>query len=236
MAYSLHEKSGLVSVPIDPDDVLRFKKEDAKTDVVAFDRTFLDPESVVLGEGASLAQAAWEAAQAVERKRSMILRPMEDDIPEEAIPEELFPPCMRNILGGLVDGKKRAMFALTNFMVLAGWSVEMIDARLHEWNLKNPEPLREVLITGHVRSLKTKRERFPPPSCREFYQQLGVCKPDDLCNTIKNPSQYAKKRASFGAPKKKAKKKAAVAVAPEPAGGAPVDTAATDPAPDVHNA
>ncbi len=106
------------------------------------------------------------------------------------------------------DGKKRAMFALTNFLTLAGWSPEMIELRLNEWNKVNPEPLREVILNGHMRTVRMKRERFPPPSCRGFYQELGVCFPDDMCNVIKNPVQYVKRKASFIAPKKTARKKA----------------------------
>jgi len=204
MAYSLHEKSGLVSVPIDPDDILAFRKEDAHPDKVRFDRAFLDPEIAAPGEAADLAHKAWDAARAVERKKSLALQARaQDEIPAEAIPEAVFPPCMIRILAGLQDGKKRAMFALTNFLALAGWSPEMIDARLHEWNKANPEQLREVLIQGHMRMLRQKRERYPPPSCREFYQQLGVCFPDNLCAVIKNPVQYAKRKS--GAPRKKAR-------------------------------
>ena len=210
MAYSLHEKSGLASVPVDPDEVLRFRKEDARPETISLVRTFLDPDLSTPGEAADLAHKAWNTAQAVERNRSLALKARAaEEIPTEAIPEELFPPCMRRILEGLKDGKKRAMFALTNFLILAGWSPEMIDARLHGWNKVNPEPLREVLIQGHVRMLRTKRERYPPPSCREFYQQLGVCYPDSQCAVIKNPVQYAKRKAELMAPRKRARKKEA---------------------------
>ncbi len=208
MAYSLHEKSGLASVPIDHDDILKFKKEDAQPGKITFERTFLDPNTVSMGEASDLAHKAWAAAMAVERKRSMMLAARAaEEIPTEAIPEELFPPCMKKILLGLQDGKKRAMFALTNFLTLAGWSPEMIELRLNEWNKVNPEPLREVILNGHMRTVRMKRERFPPPSCRAFYQELGVCFPDDMCNVIKNPVQYAKRKASFIAPKKTARKK-----------------------------
>lgn len=197
--YSLHEKSGLVSVVFPAKELMAFEKERAKPEnVVRFPR-FLDGSRASPAEGAMLLQQAFELVG--EREKGGERK--EFAIPEEAIPEELFPPCMRNILAGLVDGKKRAMFALTNFLRACGWGQEQIAARLEEWNRRNPEPLREVIVKGHVRYLKQKREVFPPPNCRSFYQDIRVCQPDQLCGKIKNPAQYAKRKAELatqGAP------------------------------------
>ncbi|MDD9953994.1 MAG: hypothetical protein OXR66_06675 [Candidatus Woesearchaeota archaeon] len=187
MAYSLHEKSGLASVVVDPNDVLTFKKASADPEIISFEKTFLDTTNVIPGEAASLCQQ-WAKTEKKEYTRK------EFEVPDEAIPEEKFPPCMKNILAGLEDGKKRAMFALTNFLRVAGWNNEMIEARLYEWNKQNPEPLREVVIKGHMHSLKTKKDRFPPPNCMQFYREIRVCAPDDLCRTIKNPAQYVMKK------------------------------------------
>ncbi len=29
-----------------------------------------------------------------------------------------------------------------------------------------------------------------PANCKEFYQGIGVCNPDNICNAIKNPVNY----------------------------------------------
>ncbi len=102
---------------------------------------------------------------------------------------------MQNILKGMDDGKKRAMFALTNFLRTCGWGHDQIEARLHEWNKKHKEPIREVILKGHLRYTRLKKEVVPPPNCKSFYQDLRVCTPDAFCARIKNPAQYAKLKA-----------------------------------------
>ena len=190
MPYSLHEKSGLASVVIDPDRILTFKKEQARPETIAFDRMFLDPALAVPGEASKLAGLSWESVKVESRPRQT-----EFDVPEDAIPEEHFPPCMRKILDGMEDGKKRALFALVNFLQTAGWPPEMIEERIAKWNEKNPEPLREVVIKGHLRQHLGKSLKILPPNCMQFYRELGVCQPDDLCRAIKNPAMYAARKA-----------------------------------------
>ncbi len=117
--YSLHEKSGLVSMVFPSEKLMDFEKEMATPErVTAFPR-FLDGRKATRGEAAELLLKALDHVGEQERARGGEHK--EFAIPEEAIPEELFPPCMQNILNGLVDGKKRAMFALTNFLRACGW-------------------------------------------------------------------------------------------------------------------
>ena len=68
---------------------------------------------------------------------------------------------------------------------------------LHDWNEKNPEPLREVVIKGHLRYHQQQKKKILPPSCdnRAYYKDIGICKPDLHCQKIKNPFQYAKRKA-----------------------------------------
>ncbi|RME31721.1 hypothetical protein D6789_01740 [Candidatus Woesearchaeota archaeon] len=185
--YSLHEKSGLVSVVFDPEEVMVFEKEQAAPNNVS---SF--PRFLTLGAPGEATELLAQALSYAEQTKPSA--PKEFAVPEEAIPEELFPPCMRTIFQGLPDGRKRAMFALTNFLRTAGWGHEQITARLEEWNKVNPEPLREVTLKSHLRSMKQKREAIPPPNCKSFYQDIGVCKPDDFCARVRNPAQYARRQ------------------------------------------
>jgi hypothetical protein len=192
--YSLHEKSGLVSKVFPKEELMDFEKDMAKpANVTAFPK-FIDGSKAKKGEAAQLLRKALDFVGEQERVKGN-KEHKEFAIPEEAIPEELFPPCMQNILKGLVDGKKRAMFALTNFLRACGWGQEQISARLEEWNKANPEPLREVTVKSHVRYLKFKKEVYPPPNCKSFYQDIQVCTPDNFCARVKNPAQYAKRKA-----------------------------------------
>jgi DNA primase large subunit len=58
---------------------------------------------------------------------------------------------------------------------------------------------------GQLRYAKLKKKILPPHNCRRFYQDFGVCFPDNLCDTIKNPLQYAKKKTRLTT-KKEAKR------------------------------
>jgi hypothetical protein len=200
-AYSLHEKSGLASVVIDPENVLDFDKAAADPKIISFDKTFLDISSVAHGEAMGLALLSWQFQQAKEESKPMRLTELE--VAQEALGEEHFPPCIKKILEGMMDGKKRAMFALTNFFGVAGWNNDMIEKRLEEWNKINPEPLREVILKGHMHQVRMKKEKILPPNCKSFYQELGVCKPDEFCSRIKNPGQYALRHSMLGKKPKK---------------------------------
>lgn len=215
--YSLHDKSGLASVPIDPDSVLSFERNMAAPETVVvgkhrfLDRTIARPNEAQLLFDNAFAHNLPSSPLSMDKdaiRKSM--RRDEETIPDQALPETLFPPCMTAIQKGMRDGKKRAMFAVVNFLVLAGWDYDKIEEWIVTWNKNNPEPLREVMIKGHVRYHKQVQKKMPPPSCRRFYQDMGVCHPDGLCERIKNPIQYVKRRAFALAndkPQKKAKPK-----------------------------
>lgn len=210
--YSLHEKSGLVSLPVYPEKVLEFNKSEAEPSKVVINPElgFLDRKKAKPNEAKDLFDKA--TAEAVNRKERIEFKIEERkavDVPETAIPEKLFPPCVHNMLAGLEDGKKRSMFILTNFLTSVGWSNDDIEKALKEWNKNNKEPLREVLIVGHIRHHKKQKKNILPPNCQNqmYYKDFGVCKPDNLCAKIKNPVQYAKRKAYYiGNSKNNAKK------------------------------
>lgn len=196
MPYSLHEKSGLVSTPLNPEKVLLFKKEFAipKNTRISKHR-FLDKSNA---ENSEAKQLLMEALDFSIKQESVNIRgEKEFQTPEKALPEELFPPCIKLILNGLQDGRKRALFILTNYFTSIGWDYDMIEKRLKEWNAKNMEPLREVNLAGQLRYHKQMRKKIPPPNCtNEMYMVgIGVCKPDNFCPKIKNPAQYTTRKA-----------------------------------------
>ncbi len=203
MPYSLHEKSGLASVPFDPEKVMEFDKKMADPEnLVVGEFVFLDGNNVDEGEGRELLIQAldFKAMTSVDGKTDSDLKKLyeEVDIPEQAIPMDLFPPCIKIGLQGLKDGKKRFMFALMNFLRSCGYGYDQIDEIFSEWNKKNnPDQLREVLIKGQIRYHKQHKKNIMPPNCNKYYPDLGICKPDGLCQKIKNPVQYSKRKAYF---------------------------------------
>ena len=220
-AYSFNEKSGLVSVPINPIRVMKFSKIEAKPENVRVSKyRFLDREKAKPGEANDLFKAAFDftfdeaeiVKQDYEERIKEFKQTRKFDINEllEAIPEEYFPPCIKLILAGLKDGKKRSLFILTNFLTSVGWDLEKIEERLKLWNEVNDPAMKEGLIKNHIRYNKNNKKKVLPPNCNNeaYYGNIGVCKPDALCQKIKNPVQYAKikfRNADKEKPKKRTK-------------------------------
>ncbi len=189
MAYSLHEKSGLVSLPLDPGEILQFRKSAAEPDSLRRSPfVFLDNSSAAQSEAGRLIlmafdhRAATNASNETEKKFASV---------EGEVPAQLFPPCIKRILAGLEDGKKRALFILINFLSQTGYGHDRMEELLTEWNHRNREPLREVLIKGQLRYRKNSSAL--PPNCdnEAYYRALGVCLPDSFCPRIRNPVNYA---------------------------------------------
>ena len=191
MPYSLHEKSGLVSLPIAPDQVMQFEKEMAKPELVVPHYRFL--EQNVQGESGRrlLVQALDYQVKFEEPREKKKEREYDELVIQSPIKEDFFPPCMKLILQGLADGKKRAIFCMSGFLGKLGWNKEQIEEFLHAWNTeKNQPPLREVYLKGQLQHLKP-GERLPPNCDNEaYYLGLGVCRPDSLCKKIRNPVNY----------------------------------------------
>lgn len=204
--YSFHEKSGLASIPIDPDRVMSFEKIAADPRyVIKNNFGFLERDNVERGEAARLLSIAMEhcARKESEKKEKEEIysssKTFDFEAVQEAVPEQCFPPCINIIFQGLQDGKKRAIFALVNFLSSVGWNYEQIEEYLKKWNENNEEPLREVYLMGQLRYHKIHRKKVLPPNCdnKAYYKDLGVCKPDNFCGKIKNPANYAIRKGRF---------------------------------------
>ena len=206
MPYSLHEKSGLASTPLNPEKVLLFRKEFALPRNVRISKhMFLDKSNVELNEAKQLLMEALDFS--IKQETIKLKEEKEFLAPEKALPEELFPPCIKLILNGLEDGRKRALFILLNYFTSIGWDYDMIEKKLKEWNSKNKEPLREVYLIGQLRYHKQNKKKILPPNCpkrdnnlplvnqQNYYTDIGICKPDNFCAKIKNPVQYTTKKA-----------------------------------------
>jgi len=207
MPYSLHESSWLVSVPIPLSHLEEFKKEEAIPEKVIVKHKFIERERAVEGEAEELLRMAMvympeseEARLPIEEKRII-----HEKITNK-IPEELFPPCIKLGLKGLPDGRKRFLFILINFLRYMNWDKEEIIALINKWNQANNEPLRESYVNGQIK-YNFKKEAVLPPNCdrREYYKDIGICSPDNLCGKIRNPVSYA--RLLFLKEKKKKKKR-----------------------------
>ena len=209
MPYCFNEKSGLISIPIDPDKILEFNKEDARPgNIKASKFVFLDRTDIRQNEAEKLIIQAFDFAAKKEKDKLLgneddpnNKKKVFDDLEEiqKAIPEEFFPPCIQLGMKGIEDGRKRFLFTLVNFLTSAGWDYDKIEAKLKEWNKNNREALREVSLVGQLRYHKMQKKKILPPNCanHNYYRDIGICKPDNLCGMVKNPINYAKRKVYF---------------------------------------
>ncbi|MDA3836014.1 MAG: hypothetical protein PF542_00165 [Nanoarchaeota archaeon] len=198
MPYSLHEKSSLASVVLEEEDLDKFIEDPNCKERIA------DPLRVIIknfmpnpeeNEAAELVMQAYDWASEAgygkeEEKRASGKYAEFKAVKLENLEEGQFPPCVKKILeGGMLDGKKRALFVLINFFRSIGLSQEELEKKLGEWNEKNEEPLQKSYIHSQL-TWTYRRKPLMPPNCRDFYNDLGVCSPDATCQKIKNPINY----------------------------------------------
>lgn len=195
MPYSLHEKSGLASLPIDPSKVMEFEKPMAHPDkIIPSEFTFLGRE-VSDESGTRILKNALDYAAKIDEKRQIETEKQFQEVKlENPIQEIFFPPCIKKALLGIEDGKKRTLFAMMNYLGKVGWSKPEVEKYLMVWNSKNPEPLREGYIRGQMHHYKAGEKL--PPNCDNaaYYVDMGICEKDMLCSHIKNPVNYTMNR------------------------------------------
>ncbi len=192
--YSLHEKTGLVSLPIDNEKILSFDKREADPKTVKVERGFLEKGSK--NDGKSLIMQAmdwWGKKHAKQGPDTVAGAKRERTLPTDAVQEQCFPQCMQKILAGnMDDGKKRALFIMVNFLRHMNWNDQAIESRLKEWNSKNKNPLPPSYITTQLIWNKKQKESILPPNCnKSYYKDLRVACADTVCNRFKNPVNCA---------------------------------------------
>lgn len=185
MPYSLHPKFWLVSLPLKFEELKNFNRLQAKPQNVKPHADFLVNKE---GEATELLLKSldWKAKQPKEIQKEVKIKRTY----KRPIPEELFPPCIKLILKGIPDGKKRSLFSLASFLRAMNWSQEDIEKRIIEWNKNNSSPLTERTIRTQLKWHSRQSRELMPANCYSglFYTSIGVCKPDQNCN--KNPVNY----------------------------------------------
>jgi len=196
LPYSLHESSLLVSLPIKPENIEKFQKEQAAPEKVKVEERFLEYRHDMCDAEALVVEALdWAAKYKIEKKEEIPKIRQHTRI--KTIPEQYFPPCVETALKGVADGKKRSVFILVNFLRNMGWDLDKIEKKLSEWNEKNYPALRTNYLRGQLRWHFRQDRNLLPPNCdnQNFYRSLGICNPDKFCKsgekiTLKNPVNY----------------------------------------------
>jgi DNA primase catalytic subunit len=193
--YSLNEKTWLVSLPIKESQLKDFSPETAKPEKVRTGENFFRSRENE-AENLLIEALDWNAMQEKEvpKKEKKAINW------EQRVPEEFFPPCIKLILAGLPDGRKRSVFTLTNFLRMMNWPWHEIENKVMEWNSKNKQELPRNIILGQLRW--NQANQMNPANCDSdmFYKGIGICKPDETCRsgtdkiTITNPINYPFRR------------------------------------------
>ncbi len=194
--YSLHEKSGLVSLPIDPELVTEFQKEWAKPDNLKEIKPYIDELLVKDSEATQLVVQAFDWKERKKTKEESVKSVSRTMLNFEGkIPEEMFADCIKHLLKGeMEDGRKRALTILLNFLKCVGWDWPEIEARIKQWNESNNPPLKTGYLNSQFSWYRRKKEKIPPPNCDSpgWYLDIGV--PKELLN-MKNPLAWTIKNA-----------------------------------------
>ena len=209
--YSMHEKSGLVSLPITPEEVLTFNKENATPEKIEPKIRFLDDSNAQPGEASSLITQAfdWHSRKTIRKETSETLPKKSKEFEEitEAIPEEYFPPCIKKGLEGINDGRKRFLFILINFLKCVGWNMEELEGRVWKWNNSLEEPLKEGYVMSQLSWHKMNKKKVPPPNYanKAYYADMGILPEENIVRKFKNPVNYTVSVFRFKKKKKKSK-------------------------------
>ncbi|HLD37699.1 MAG TPA: DNA primase small subunit domain-containing protein [Candidatus Nanoarchaeia archaeon] len=195
MPYSLHEKTCLSSVVVPKEKLLNFSPNDANP---------LKIKPMSFMPKAEKGEARELLIQALDWNKESAGRKPRDEKGEDKreysevilrdVKEEMFPPCVKKILEGMKDGRKRALFILINFFRSLSLEQKDIEKRIDSWNKKNPKPLAQNYVSSQL-SWHFRQKRVLPPNCdKDYYNAIFVCEKDEFCSRIKNPVNYTIKK------------------------------------------
>ena len=195
--YSLHEKTALASVVIDKRDILKFEFKDANPLTIKV-RNFMPECEEEEAKQLVIEALDWAKENEIDEPENKLGGKYANykPIKLKEIKEDNFPACVKNILKGLPDGKKRVLFVLINLCRSIGMEPKEIEKRFFEWDKRNSPGVGDKYIKAQL-SWAYKRKPIMPPNCKEAYLGIGVCEPDIICNTIKNPVNYVVRKSKL---------------------------------------
>lgn len=193
MPYSLHEKTSLSSLVLNYEELQDFHPKDA--DILKIKMKNFMPNSKE-GEATELVVHAldWYKDSNPEKETETKTPKTFSPIKIQNISESIFPPSIQQILKGVSDGRKRALFILINLFRSIGMEKDEIEKEINSWNSKNSTPLPEGYIKAQV--LWSYRNKIvPPPNFdKDHYKGIGII-PSDEEMRYKNPVNYIIKKS-----------------------------------------
>jgi hypothetical protein len=206
MPYSLHEKTALSSIVIDKNKIKDFQILDANAFKIEIKNFYPDskPEEA---KNLLLQALDWKEQKQQEKnkiqekfitEKTKFPQKKQGEFKQVSIPNptpDLYPPCINLLLKGVKqDGRKRGLFILINFFKTIGVDEAKLIEIINNWNEKNHKPLKQGYIQSQLNWYRKTGARLPPNCDKPNYNDLAICKPDELCRQIKNPINYAFKK------------------------------------------
>jgi DNA primase catalytic subunit len=198
MPYSLHEKTSMASIVINPEKIKDFDIRDADPLKVT-PRNFL-PDSEA-GEATQLLLQALDykqpesQIQKIEQEKTNFGKKKFKDITITNLTSDLYPPSIKAILKGMPgDGKKRALFILLSFFKSLKLSDSEIEKIIEEWNKKNKEPLKSGYIKAQISWYSKSKPKLPPNFDKSYYADIGISPTSEEIRA-KNPVSYVIKKS-----------------------------------------
>lgn len=184
--YSLHEKTRLASIVVEKSELENFNPNQANPLGVKIKNFYPDAKE---GEARELLLQSldWEKAQEKPKEKS---QGKFAEFKLKNMNPSLYPPCIQNILKGMKDGKKRALFILINFFRSVNFEKQQIEDEIEKWNKKNSPPLRQGYVQSQIEWTFKQKKMLPQNCDKPHYRDIGVCIPDEICSKIKNPVNY----------------------------------------------
>lgn len=197
LPYSIHDGSGLVSIPLEFEELDSFERSDAAIEAVECNQRFIPDADK--GEAFNLVVQAMDMISQSENNKDSGRKSKNHSnisVNDLDVDEDDFPPTIENILDGLEDGRKRGLFILINFFDTLGFEWEWIEDRIWVWNQENKEPLPETYVRSQLSWHKSRDETVPPPNYDSdgYYKDMQVYEGDNLEERVSNPVAYVMKK------------------------------------------
>lgn len=189
LPYSLNEKSWLASIPVLPKELEDFDIKNAKPENVEPRYEFIRKPNDIEAKQLVIQAYDWSSRTIKEERKEKSMKFRGIEIKNC----KLFPPCIKKILGGLEDGKKRSLFILISFLKNMGWGWQETDNQIILWNKKNKPPLKDSYVETQLKWFKKiKMSGYKTPNCSNegYYKDINICIPDAVCKKVKNPLSY----------------------------------------------
>ncbi|MEM4648192.1 MAG: DNA primase small subunit domain-containing protein, partial [Candidatus Pacearchaeota archaeon] len=196
MPYSLHEKTGLVSIVINKAQLNSLNLSMAKPSSVII-KPFIKNPNPDEAKELLINALDWQDSNKIfiaEFGEGKIEYKKEyEKIKKIKITnlEEVYCGCIKKILEGIKqDGRKRALFVLITYLRSIGVDFDKIEKIIYDWNKKNYKELKESYIKSQLNWFKKQTKIILPPNhdSNIYYADIGIL--TDECKKFKNPLSY----------------------------------------------